>query len=304
MCASVVDLRRLRYFRAIAKCRSFSGAARDLNITQPALTHHMNILEAGLGVSLFERHATGVVTTSAGQQLLSHAETIILEFQKVDETMRKLSKHKDEPEFLRIGLTPAVTASLAPALFSDEDWDSDIKLQISETRSLDAHRLLSSEEIDMAVVITEKISGNMEPLIWDPIVLVSRDPIEGNVSTITCAEVGRRPLILPSIRRTLRPRVNQLFEDLGITPNIVAEIDGIDPRKEAVQAGVGDTITSFMNVAREFERGSLNVRKMIHPTIERLVALESRENLPEATRKKATRFLADKLHAIRQKLLD
>ena len=58
--ASLLDLRRLRYFRAIVGHGSLAAASRALNVAQPALSHHLAELERLLGVTLLHRHSRGV----------------------------------------------------------------------------------------------------------------------------------------------------------------------------------------------------------------------------------------------------
>src|SRR5579875_694847 len=64
---SLPPLSALVFFDAAARVSSFSAAARALNATQPAVSHHVALLEADLGVTLFERHHDGVTLTEAGR---------------------------------------------------------------------------------------------------------------------------------------------------------------------------------------------------------------------------------------------
>jgi len=72
-----VDLRDLRYFLALARQLSFVAAARELNITQPALSRSIAALEAELGQKLLDRHRSGCTLTSAGVLLAREAGVIL-----------------------------------------------------------------------------------------------------------------------------------------------------------------------------------------------------------------------------------
>ena len=72
-----VDLRDLRYFLALARQLSFVAAARELNITQPALSRSIAALEAELGQKLLDRHRSGCTLTSAGVLLAREASVIL-----------------------------------------------------------------------------------------------------------------------------------------------------------------------------------------------------------------------------------
>ena len=71
-----MDIRQLRYFIAIVEARSFSRAAEQLHVAQPALSQHVLAMEAELGVALLYRGARGVVPTEEGLRLLDRAQAI------------------------------------------------------------------------------------------------------------------------------------------------------------------------------------------------------------------------------------
>jgi DNA-binding transcriptional LysR family regulator len=71
-----MDLRQLRYFMAVAEERSFTVAARRLNLSQPPLSQHIQALEAELGTQLLYRTSRKVELTKAGEALLARARAI------------------------------------------------------------------------------------------------------------------------------------------------------------------------------------------------------------------------------------
>ncbi|MER7694422.1 LysR family transcriptional regulator [Streptomyces sp. NPDC097610] len=78
--ASGIELRHLRAFAAVARHRSFTRAAEELLITQPALSRTVAQLEAGLGVRLLDRSSRGVALTDTGAEFLVHAERTLAAF--------------------------------------------------------------------------------------------------------------------------------------------------------------------------------------------------------------------------------
>src|SRR6476469_2525646 len=72
-----LDLRKLRYFVAVASQLHFGRAAGDLHIAQPVLSRQIRALEHDLGASWFTRDSNGVTLTQAGKQLLADAGPLL-----------------------------------------------------------------------------------------------------------------------------------------------------------------------------------------------------------------------------------
>src|SRR5262245_5745600 len=104
------DLRQLKHAHTVATHRSFARAARALNITQPALSRSVQMLEARLGSRLFDRSSTGVELTDAGRLLLEQASQLL---GLADELARKTAWLRDMGNnYLSIGAGPYPTAML------------------------------------------------------------------------------------------------------------------------------------------------------------------------------------------------
>ena len=75
----ILDSRKLLAFATLARVCSFTQAARELSLTQSAVSHAIKALEKDLGVRLFERMGRKVTITAAGRQLLQHTDVILAE---------------------------------------------------------------------------------------------------------------------------------------------------------------------------------------------------------------------------------
>src|SRR5690606_42125806 len=101
-----MELRHLRYFRAIGREEHFGRAAIALRIAQPALTRQIRDLEAELGVELFERLPRGVRLSSAGRVFLEEVEEILAQDDRAVDRARRLgSGHLGT---IRVGLSEII----------------------------------------------------------------------------------------------------------------------------------------------------------------------------------------------------
>lgn len=83
-------LRQLKVFETTARLGSFSRAAVDLHLTQPAISAQIRELEGHAGMPLFERLGRRIYLTAAGQELLLQARTILQQFQLAEDAMARL----------------------------------------------------------------------------------------------------------------------------------------------------------------------------------------------------------------------
>jgi molybdate transport repressor ModE-like protein len=86
----MLDVRRLRVLREVARRGSFSSAAEALGYTQPAISRHVALLERETGTTLLERRPGGVRLTDAGELLVRHADGILARLRDAEEDLDDL----------------------------------------------------------------------------------------------------------------------------------------------------------------------------------------------------------------------
>jgi DNA-binding transcriptional LysR family regulator len=108
----MLDPRRLLTFRAVAQAGSFSAAARELSLTQPAVSQQVAALERELGARLLHRGPGGLTLTEAGTVALDHANAVADRLALADAQLAELG---DDRGPLRVGGFPSALATLVPA---------------------------------------------------------------------------------------------------------------------------------------------------------------------------------------------
>lgn len=108
---------RLKHFLAVAEVGSVQGAARLLNVSQPALTKSIRLLETHLGVTLFDRSTRGVALTDVGKTFYNRARTIEIEW---DASLADLNASRQGARGnLRIGAGPTFAANFLPEVLAE-----------------------------------------------------------------------------------------------------------------------------------------------------------------------------------------
>ncbi|MEM6974035.1 MAG: LysR family transcriptional regulator [Pseudomonadota bacterium] len=146
-----LNLEQLRAFLFVMNHGGVTRAARMLNLSQPAVTARIKTLEQTLGTALFERAATGLRATRAGEILYRHAERFEHLRAQVE---RDLVEPRAEEGYLRIGASETVTQTWLPDLVSrlHRDYPA-LMVEITVDISPALRRSLLEREIDLAFLL-------------------------------------------------------------------------------------------------------------------------------------------------------
>ncbi|GAA0693094.1 hypothetical protein GCM10009548_76450 [Streptomyces malaysiensis subsp. malaysiensis] len=142
-----LDLRKLRYFVAVAEELHFARAAERLHIAQPVLSRQIRSLEHDLGTELFDRDRRGTLLTPAGKQLLEDALPLLASVQAL--TRRVKTAARDTPE-LTIGFMPGIT--LTPATVAFTGRHPGVNVRLLRTSWDDQVEVLRDGRADVSVV--------------------------------------------------------------------------------------------------------------------------------------------------------
>ncbi len=276
-----MDVRQLRYFVKIAECGSFSRAALELNVAQPALSQHVANVEAELGVQLLRRSTKGVTLTECGETLLGHAEAILRQF---DNAARAVRNQASDPEgTVSVGLPSSVSLVMAvPLLMEVERRFTNVHVQIIENHSGYLLEWVKSGRIDLAILFDaeESPSVHLRPLMEEDLCFISPAHEEAAPEEIPFHDLARFPLVLTGTAHGLRKLVESKASEARIELTIKTELDALAAIKEVVASGYGYSILPWPAVVRECQSGLLRAQRVVEPTITRRVQLASSGDWP------------------------
>jgi DNA-binding transcriptional LysR family regulator len=120
-----LDLRKLRYFVAVAEEMHFGRAAERLHIAQPVLSRQIRSLEHDLGAEVFDRDRRGTLLTPAGEQLLEDALPLLASARAL---ARRVKAAGQSTPTLTVGFMPGITLTAATAAFAARHPDAVVRL--------------------------------------------------------------------------------------------------------------------------------------------------------------------------------
>lgn len=151
-----VDLTKLNHVLAIARTLSFSRAAEELNLTQPALSRSIASVEARFGLRIFDRGRSGVTITPVGALVIADAQALVSGARTLGHNLRLYAK--GEAGTLAIGMGPLIASMILPGLASHfllSTPQLEIRTSIKPPAAL--LKELLDDAIEMAVCATEHI---------------------------------------------------------------------------------------------------------------------------------------------------
>jgi DNA-binding transcriptional LysR family regulator len=195
-----MELRRLRYFVAVAEELSFNRAARRLHMAQPPLSVQIKNLEEELGVLLFERTSRGVLLTEAGELLLEEARRIIVQVDQTVGLVRRVGH--GEVGRLTLGFVPSASnETLPPILSAFGERFPGVELFLREMRPDLIVRRLHDRQIDAGLLYLplEDPSLGVERVSREPLVLAvpEKHPLASEEAA-DLASFADEPFILPA----------------------------------------------------------------------------------------------------------
>jgi DNA-binding transcriptional LysR family regulator len=231
-----LDLRKLRYFVAVAEELHFGRAAERLYIAQPVLSRQIRKLEQELGVELLVRSSRRVALTPAGLQLMEEARSLLA---SADATRRRIGNIADDQPVLTIGFFVGDEFTAARKAFSARNPDVAIKLH--RTYWNDQTELLREGRVDVAFVHLPIDDRELEliPVRSEPRVAVLP---EGHPCArkreISISELADDPVI---IQRGATPAW-QAFHNVdprpdGTQPRSGPAVDNLEEKLQHVAAG-------------------------------------------------------------------
>ena len=237
----MLNFNQVRVFYHVAKNLSFTLAANNLFITQPAVTAQVKAFEDYCKLKLFKKRGRGVSLTDEGM-ILYHSVRQIFEYEKeienVIDDMRELKRG-----VLRLGTTKAYARYLMPVLMSHfHRTFPQIKIFLDEGSSLDLSSSLINFKNEVVIIVSTQDHPDIcfTPFSQEELVLImASEHTLAQRNELSLEEIAEEPIIMRQIGSGTRMLVDNLFIQHECTPNILMETGNTELIKDLVQRGEG-----------------------------------------------------------------
>lgn len=257
-----MKLAQLEAFYAVIKAGSISEAARQLHLTQPALSLQIRELEEYFQAQLLERTNKGIKPTTAGELVYNYAQKLMSMKEALNSEIKKLQD--DANPVLRVGAATVVGGYALPCsiyAYKEKHPYADIRLTVAPSKVI--LEALLEGGLDVAVIegppfepqntVAEKLL--CRTIGHDELVLVaSPELVPAEKTEITLEELRTLPLITREKGSAIRISLEQALAGCELPLpelNVVMELNSLEAIKASVGAGKGFAVLSYLSVRKE-----------------------------------------------------
>lgn len=276
------NLDQLRSFLAVIDQGSFSAAARQLNLSQPAVSIQIRELEGRTGLQLVERLGKRAFPTAAGTDLAAHARRIL---EAVEQAALAMRRHRDGYlGKVRIGTGAAtLTYLLPPVLRRLRDSHPNIEVSVMAGTTAGMIEHLLANRLDLGIVTLPAAHPLIEvtPLNTKELVAILPADRPNLPDRPRPADLADMPLVIEEHGSNLTYIVLEWLAAAGVRPDPILEYNGLEAVKAIVGAGMGYAIIQTEAAMDGVALDRFAVRRL-DPPLSRAIALAQRRDKPDS----------------------
>lgn len=237
-----VTIQQLVFYRAVARNRSFSNAAKELYTSQPYVSNQIRRLEDHYGVPLFLRSHPRIALTEAGEVLYERVDQILGDLQQLEQVVQQF-------QGLRRGTIQFAAAASAGnhvmperiACFNRDYPGIILQGRIGNTEEV--LEWLDLDEVEIGISPRKPDSGNLtcEPFYREPLVVICPKSMD-IPDPLPVATLATLPKVVREDGSLTLSKMNELLGEYAAGTDFVAQLDGTTAVNEAVAAGLGVSV--------------------------------------------------------------
>lgn len=253
-----ITMRQLQVFESVARHLSFTRAAEELHLTQPAVSMQVKQLESMVELPLFEQMGKKVHLTEAGQTMVRHSRTMMSHLSDIERDINSLKGIEGGHLKICIASTVNYFATRLLSRFCDRYRNVQISLDVINREEL--IRRLEANEPDLVLMgqPPEGLDVEATPFKENPLILIGnpQHPL-AKEKKIDIARLSDETFVMREPGSGTRSAMMRLFDAHGVTPKQGIQLSSNETIKQSVEAGLGLAVVSTHTVELELGAGRL-----------------------------------------------
>jgi len=255
-----VTLRQLQVLEAVARHLSFSRAAEELHLTQPAVSMQIKQLEEGVGLPLFEQIGKKIFLTDAGNEIYYYSRSIAQQLAEAEAVLNEMKGLKRGKLNISVVSTANYFAPQLLALFCQRNQSVTLSLNVINREVL--INQLAHNEMDLGVMglPPDGLDIDAEPFMENPLVVIAPPghPL-ARERKIQLPRLAQETFIVREQGSGTRSAMERFFVEHNLKLSTGMEMSTNEAIKQAVQAGMGLGVVSIHTITLELETKRLVV---------------------------------------------
>lgn len=253
-----VTLRQLKVFEAVATHLSFSRAAEELHLTQPAVSMQVQALADQVGMPLFEQMGKRIHLTGAGEELLRHARRVGQQLREADEALAAIRGARGGRLILGVVSTAKYFAPRLLVAFRAAHPEAELRLGVFNRETL--VRQLADNQVDLAIMgVPPREPATVASVFADhPHVIIAPPghPLAAR-KRVDPADLADQPFLIREPGSGTRGAMERFFGEHNVTLADTTEMGSNETIKQAAMAGMGLSFISEHTIGLELAVGRL-----------------------------------------------
>jgi DNA-binding transcriptional LysR family regulator len=255
-----ITLRQLKVFSSVARHLSFTRAAEELHLTQPAVSMQVKQLEGQLDIPLFEQLGKKIYLTEAGEEVYQYSRLIAQQLDELETVLANLKGLESGKLRISVATTANYFAPRLLAAFCQRFPGVNVILNVTNRQTL--LRQLSDNEVDMVIMGKPPTEMELEADVFMDNPLVTIAPPDHPLtqrSEIPIKELEQETFLMRETGSGTRIAMQRFFDRHNVTLTTSMEVSSDEAIKQSVQAGLGLGVMSEDAVQMELGLGKLAI---------------------------------------------
>jgi DNA-binding transcriptional LysR family regulator len=249
-----ITMRQLQVFEAVARHLSFTRAAEELHLTQPAVSMQVKQLESMVDLPLFEQLGKKVHLTEAGHTVLSHSRIMMGQLKDIERDINNLRGIEGGNLKICIASTVNYFATRLLSKFCEQYKTVGISLDVVNREEL--IKRLEANEPDLVLMgqPPDELDVEAEAFMENPLIVICapQHPLASK-SRIPIETMADETFVMREPGSGTRTAMKRVFDQFGVTPNPGIQLSSNETIKQSVEAGLGLAVVSAHTVELELQ---------------------------------------------------
>ncbi|MBF0357449.1 MAG: LysR family transcriptional regulator [Magnetococcales bacterium] len=267
---------RLRVFHAVAKHLSFTRAAEELYLTQPAVTFQIRQLEEHFDTRLFDRHHNRITMTEAGLTVFTYTERILELYRETDKAINEMTGMTRG--MVKLGASTTIGEYILPTILSSyHELFPKVRVRMTVDNTRLIVRKLEDATIDIGIVEgpVQNKNINVIPCLEDELIVIlpPGHPL-AKFKEIPISKLKAYPFVSRDEGSGTREVIVEHFKKANINYNdldMVLELGTTESVKAAVEGNVGFSVVSSVSINKELRLKSLTAHRIKGVSMRRML---------------------------------